>query len=655
MNRKQSLRMLVMFFLIGIMTTGAIFATARTNYTSACETCHTNTSSLAISSNATGSVIATVDRSFVLIVEADGYTRRDNRFVISLQDDWADNNEFTFTPTIIADGSSGDLDPSTNEIEASLTFTPQRTGSFTIRIYAASRGQKCAILDVPVEVTHWDKIAPTIDSPVDMQITEGDASSNVTWTPVESNPDRYIIFDDATELESGAWDGLPIVVMLDTLSLGNHTLTITVWDIAESDASDSVDVRVHCPEAPVIPDVTDFSIPEGDTGNYVTWNPYDLYPSNYEIYENGTLLRTGLWNASTEKISSPIDGFSLGKVNLTLVVFDCEGMNGSDDVTITIIDDTPPIVVPPDDIAYVENSQGHKIAWTFSDLHPASYEVYKEEALIQSGIWNSTFESLFIDVGGQSYGIYNYTLKLVDIGGNMVSDDVQVISFRTVIPIIFDHPDLYVSEGSRGNKIVWKPIDLNPDSYVIFRNGHPIKHGSWNDSSEVITVSLDGNRRGVYNYTLVVVDADFHTAYDEVLVTVRDNTLPKISSIPDISYTEGNLTVFIVEWESSDTNPDYYKIFLNDDLYMEGSWNSSSEVFSIDVSQMPMGTYNYTLLVTDIANNSNSDSVLVKVTDDTLPSFTNPEIVNISEGNLDIDISWNIIEINPENYELYVD
>ncbi len=56
MNRKHTLRISVVFLIIGIVTTGAIFAVARDNFTSACETCHSDTTTLSISTNATGTV-----------------------------------------------------------------------------------------------------------------------------------------------------------------------------------------------------------------------------------------------------------------------------------------------------------------------------------------------------------------------------------------------------------------------------------------------------------------------------------------------------------------------------------------------------------------------------------------------------------------------
>ena len=656
MNRKHTLRISVVFLIIGIMTTGAIFAIARTNFTSACETCHSDTSTLSISSNATGEAYtARWTVAFVLVVDASGYSGGDDEFCISLQAGWADNDEFTFTPTIVEDGGAGDTNPTQNEVQASLTFTPKSIGSYTIRIYSASAGGLSAILDVAITVIHWDVVAPIIDSPDDKIVAEGDPLANVTWTPTESNPDSYEVLDGVAVLESGSWDGSPLEVMLDTLGLGTHTLTVTVWDIASNSVSDSVDATVYDGTGPVIPDVLDFSIPEGDTGNFVTWNPYDLHPSSYEIWENETLLRTGPWNSSAEAISASIDGYSMGIVNYTIVVYDGEGASASDVVIISIVDGTPPMVDHPEDIAYLADTPGAELTWTFSDMYPVSYEVYKEESLLQSGAWNLTIESVTIDVGGLPEGTYNFTLAIVDIGGNVVTDYVQVLSFSAVIPIIFVHPDIYMSEGATGVEIVWKPIDLNPLSYTVFRDGLVIKNGPWNDSSEVITVPLDGLGLGVYNYTLFVVDEDIHTATDQVWVTVSDDTPPEITPISDIDYIEGDSGTYIIDWEPSDFNPEYYTILLNDGLYLEGNWNSSSEIFSIDVSQMPMGIYNYTLLVTDVGGNSVTDTVLVNITDQTLPFFNNPTEMSISDGSLDNGISWSITEVNPDLYELHID
>ncbi len=90
-----------------------------------------------------------------------------------------------------------------------------------------------------------------------------------------------------------------------------------------------------------------------------------------------------------------------------------------------MLDTTLPTIDSPDDIEYESGTTGHSITWQPSDPDPDSYEVYRNNSLIDNGAWNG--EDIIVVLDGLGIGVYNYTLIVHDGSGNSASDTVLVI------------------------------------------------------------------------------------------------------------------------------------------------------------------------------------------------------------------------------------
>ena len=73
-------------------------------------------------------------------------------------------------------------------------------------------------------------------------------------------------------------------------------------------------------------------------------------------------------------------------------------------------------------------------------------------------------------------------------------------------------------EGETGNEIVWDVGDKNPDYYNITEDGVLIDEGYWTNGT--ITVDVDGNTVGYYEYEITVFDDYGNFATDLVIVDV---------------------------------------------------------------------------------------------------------------------------------------
>jgi hypothetical protein len=92
-------------------------------------------------------------------------------------------------------------------------------------------------------------------------------------------------------------------------------------------------------------------------------------------------------------------------------------------------------------------------------------------------------------------------------------------------PTVVGSDDIEIAAGTEGVSINWTATDLNPESYEISRNGTIVKEGKWNESGEVVSLTLSsGLCPATFNYTITATDSGWNTASDSILVTVVDDT-----------------------------------------------------------------------------------------------------------------------------------
>ena len=137
-----------------------------------------------------------------------------------------------------------------------------------------------------------------------------------------------------------------------------------------------------------------------------------------------------------------------------------------------------------------------------------------------------------------------------------------------------------------------------------------------------VSSQLDGLSLGVYNYTVYLLDIDDNWQRDIVFVTVIDGTAPVLDSPSDLEYEQGDTGNEIV-WTPSDLHPISYEVLLDGNSIAADDWTGGAITVSAD--GLVAGTYEFTLVVTDVGGNTDSDSVTVTVTAaSTTPTTTTP-------------------------------
>ncbi|MHA1928064.1 MAG: hypothetical protein ACTSV2_05715 [Candidatus Thorarchaeota archaeon] len=252
-----------------------------------------------------------------------------------------------------------------------------------------------------------------------------------------------------------------------------------------------------------------------------------------------------------------------------------------------------------------------------------------------------------------SLGWWNVSVVYSEISEIRNVTQVFVISaIEDYIDPVLDAPDdfSYV-HGTSGNTITWYPTDENPLSYTITRNDSFLQSGLWDASGEPITVSVDGFDLGLHEVMIIVIDQGMNTANDTVLVTVYDSTPPTIQDLDDVEIEAGVLGTNAT-WTPYDSNPSRYEIYLDEELYRIGDWNSTSESIIVFFNELTLGSYNFTIIVYDAVNNKNNDTIIVTVVDGTDPSIPQISDLVISEGSTGTPITWQPFDAHPSSYSI---
>lgn len=641
---RRSLAITAIFSLI--LFIGAMSVIAVPSSTEECGNCHSVHPAYNMSSNATGAVSTFIGTQFTIEFYSSRPAMGGGSFFFSIQSGWENNDNFTFTPTVVEDNMVGDLNPQQLSITTQISFTPQSLGMYTIRAWCASDSASQST-DVLVNVA--DPIPPTIDSPPDIQVTEGNSSASVTWNPADTYPDRYEIYDNSVLFSEDEWNGSSITVGLGTLALGGHNLTCVVYDVSDNTAADQVNVLVVDNVLPIINHLENSTMSEGSSASLI-WSPSDLHPSSFELYREGILIDSDSW--SGDDIIVSLADLTIGEYNYTIVVFDTSGNKATDTTFVTVEDNAIPVIDHPDDIEYSEGSIGNTIVWIASDLNPNTFTIFRNHSIIKTSTW--TGAPIVQSIDGLAIGVYNFTVLVTDTSGNSISDEVIVTVIIPPEPTIDHPPDQMIAEGSATNKIDWSPDDVDPSRYEIWRDMVLIKSGLWNSSSEIISISVDGLSVGTYVYEIIVYDVANHTASDSVIVTVYDGSIPTIDTPSDIVIDEGDIGQ-IITWSPNDLNPSSYEIFVDGELMWKGLWNSSSEVIIASCDGLTYGIHIFTIFVADIGDNSKSDDVVVTVLDGTTPIVDSPSDIIYQVSTAGHNITWTPVDAHPVEFSVQID
>ena len=172
-----------------------------------------------------------------------------------------------------------------------------------------------------------------------------------------------------------------------------------------------------------------------------------------------------------------------------------------------------------------------------------------------------------------------------------------------------DHPsNMQFEGGSTGHTITWHPTSWSPAEYTILVDGEVAQTGAWSGGS--IAFNVDDLLPGSHQVTLEVSDSLDFEEEDSVTVLVEDTTLPTINSPANVTIAAG--AAVGVTWTAYDLFPDSYRLLVNGTEELDEEWDGAA--VAVNVENLEIGVYNFTMEVVDTSGNRASDTVMVTVT-----------------------------------------
>ncbi|MHA2279208.1 MAG: hypothetical protein ACXAC2_25795, partial [Candidatus Kariarchaeaceae archaeon] len=391
---------------------------------------------------------------------------------------------------------------------------------------------------------------------------------------------------------------------IDGLEIGTYYFNILVYDEDLNLANYTVLVNVIAPIAPEwVDQQTNILFEESSTGNTLTWNVTDSFPSNYLLYNNEILVANSTWTSYdtiNPSISYNVDGLLYGTHNFTIYIFDTANSFLTNWVLINVTDETSPLItILASPFSYDEISVNNTLTWDVFDNHPNYYIVSVNSSLYDTlfpiqGNWTNT---ITINIDGFLKGGYNLSIIIFDQHGNNITHSVVITVIDISGPFIEAYHPLEFNELTLGNTLTWSVNDNHSYNYTILLNGVSIQTANWTNA-ENVTYNIDGFALGTYNFTLYAFDGSGNNASLVTLIEIRDNDSPSFTSVPSIPvYAEGD-TGINLHWYPNDKYPFNYTIYQDNIPIQSGNWTNEDSI-SINIDGLLKGDYNFTLLIFD--------------------------------------------------------
>jgi hypothetical protein len=532
------------------------------------------------------------------------------------------------------------------------------------------------------------------------------ATPTATSDVIEGTDGQYVyfrVYDDGSWTSNRTYWIYQNETIVRTLSWSNNTLIAypIPWNLAEGyyeykiraddgyvgwlDAPNSTKIIIHRMTNPKpnivnsLPVIQQYGVADG----ILRWNVTDDTTNTsraYSIFRNGSRIYTDTWSSGINITYTIPSNTMVGDYGFVLEVTDgypLPGHNSSSlEVLVRILNNVPEYLYSSNlskSKVRLENSPDFTIWFKISDdgsnTGPLTYTLNRYNvttggvAIVQTGTW--TISSLDTDVTyiipkSTAIGEYLYVLNITDGYGNHTSLPIGVTILAFEPPEFLALPaDINLNYGQAGFSLTWNATAIQFNStgdgnYTIFRNGIPVETGTWNNGSSVgnngtlIIYNIPTNLP-VGNYTYVCEITNGYVGAnvtDNAEVSVNNN-LPKIAiplTITAWHGTEGLSLSWNVTDDGSVTGTLAYTIFRSGVIVQTGVWTNATN-FTYNIPALhPIGTYSYTVNITDGYHNVTSTGVAVTINTNDIPSVSTPGSFSQVFGTYGTKLSWTITD-----------
>ncbi|MHA2252228.1 MAG: hypothetical protein ACXAD7_17820 [Candidatus Kariarchaeaceae archaeon] len=319
-----------------------------------------------------------------------------------------------------------------------------------------------------------DISAPYIIDMGDFSIVQGDPNAEYTWEVNDDEIDSYEIHINGILNKSTIGISTPQITIslpLTDFEIGVYTLELFVRDPSGNQAYSVVTITVIEEDVEpklIIESSGDMIVEVGSRVN-ITWNVHGSEPDTFLFMINGTVYENGTYLIEVPieyMVLSSISGISL---NYTLFVNSTNGITNTSTIWIEFVDSHEPLIKGSNDISILDGDLGYSIRWFIVD---ENYELNYTILLNGEAIYNNTAlksDQLDLNLDHLGEGQYNYTLYVIDGGGNIANDTVIVVVFPN-----YEASDPVSQEGEEDPSPfpnISTPIVLGAAAVMIFVGG----------------------------------------------------------------------------------------------------------------------------------------------------------------------------------------
>ena len=226
-----------------------------------------------------------------------------------------------------------------------------------------------------------------------------------------------------------------------------------------------------------------------------------------------------------------------GVFRITLTVEDAFGNDATDNMTVTIVDTTPPdLVIGEEDIRV---DQGTRVRFNAS--------ASTDNVRITNITWQFAYAGAPIVLYGHTpdftfsrAGTYSVTVTAEDGNGNRAFGDVRVTVTDVTPPVAVAGSDVTIDQG----EVVDLDASGSSDNAGIVDWRWSVDLGGETSNFSGVSNAFTFIAAGTFNVTLVVEDAAGNTGTDSFVVRVRDITPPEAVAGESLVIGQGETVVF---------------------------------------------------------------------------------------------------------------
>ncbi len=535
------------------------------------------------------------------------------------------------------------------------TFNPTTEGTYNVTVVltdiAGNNDTFAADYSFEIDTTLDAPTAYALDNDTSggSDITNDTSNQTVTVSAEEGStvsitvdgPDPFVDYTNSGTISSGSWTS----GTFNPTTEGSYEISVVLTDIAgnngtfTADYSFEIDTTLDAPTSYALDNDTSggSDITNDTTNQTVTVSAEEGStvsitvdgPDPFMDYTNSGTVSSGSWTSGT--FNPTTDGTYEVSVVLTDIAGNNDTFTADYSFEIDTIMEAPTAYALDNDTSggsditndtsnqtvTVSAEEGSTVSITVDGPDP--FVDYTNSGTISSGSWTSGTFNPTTD------GTYDVTVVLTDIAGN---NDTFTADYSFEIDTIMEAPTAYAldNDTSGGSDItndtsnqtvtvsaeegstVSITVD-GPDPFVDYTDSGTVSSGSWTSGT------FNPTTEGTYDVTVVLTDiagnndtftADYSFEIDTIMEAPTAYALDNdTSGGSDITNDTSNQTVTVSAEEGSTVSitvdgPDPFVDYTDSGTISSGSWTSGT------FNPTTEGTYDVTVVLTDIAGNNDT-------------------------------------------------